>query len=130
VQNSPYERALDAAHAELAELVQQRVDLDKRISQLKVTAEALAALMGISPKLNESVQEQSDEAGVSEAIRRVLRSSPVPLTPGEIKAKLTENGFDAGVHAADGDVIHNTLKHLEQQGDISLVGSVYLAVSL
>jgi hypothetical protein len=130
VQNSAYEKALNAAHAEFAELVRQRAELDKRISQLKVTAEALATLMNISSGLDEIVHEEIEEPVISDAIRRVLRSSPVPLTPGEIKAKLTENGFDTSTQPGDGDVIHNTLKQLEQQGDVSLVGSVYLAVSL
>ena len=74
--------------------------------------------------------EQEEEPGISEAIRHVLRTSPVPLTRPEIKAKLTEAGFDNVISITDGSVVDQTLKRLEQKGDVSLVGSVYLAVSL
>ena len=130
MQTSAYEKALDTAHAEIANLSRQRAELDKRISQLKVTADALTALMDITPEPDEDMHGEIEEPGISDAIRQVLRASPVPLTPSEIEIKLTEGGFDASMYANNGNVIHNTLKHLEQQGDVSLVGSVYLALSL
>jgi hypothetical protein len=133
VQNLVYEKALDTARAEIADLVRQRAELDKRISQLKVTADALTALMGISPELHEITHEEVEiieEPGINNAIRQVLRLSPVPLTPGEIKTKLIESGFDTSVYSDNGTTIQKTLKQLELQGDVSLVGSVYLAVNL
>jgi hypothetical protein len=130
VENSVYKKALDTAHAEIAELVRQRAEVDKRISQLTVTVDALTALMDSVPVAYDDTPSTMEEVGISDAIKQVLRCSPVPLTPGEIKAKLTESGFDASVYANDGAVIQSTLKRLEKQGDVSLVGSVYLAVSL
>jgi len=130
VENSAYKKALDAAQAEIADLIRQRAELDKRLSHLKVTVDALAALIDIPPEPDEYAPEETEELGISDAIKQVLRSSPVPLTPGEIKAKLTESGFDASAYANNGAAIQNTLKRLELQGDVSLVGSVYLAVSL
>jgi hypothetical protein len=135
VQNLAYEKALDAAHEEIADLVRQCAELEKRIVQLKVTADALTALMGISPELKENTPEPEkvkviEEPGINNAIRQVLRLSPVPLTPGEIKTKLIESGFDTSAYSDNGTTIQTTLKQLERQGDVSLVGSVYLAVNL
>jgi len=86
--------------------------------------------MSAPPEPETEPAEQEEEGGIGEAIRHVLRTSPVPLTRPEIRAKLTEAGFDNVVSITDASVIDQTLKRLEQQGDVSLVGSVYLAVSL
>jgi hypothetical protein len=130
VTTSVYEKALDTAAAELSALTLQRNELNKRIARLEATVDALGALMDLSPEPDTSAPEPAEEIGISEAIRQVLRTSPVPLTSPEIKAKLAETAFDDGISATDARVIDNTLKRLEQQGDVSLVGSVYLAVSL
>ena len=130
MESSAYKKALDAANTEITDLVRQRAELDKRISQLTVTVDALSALTDSHPVVYEDAPSGLEEVGISDAIKQVLRSSPVPLTPGEIKAKLTESGFDASVYANDGAIIQSTLKRLEKEGDVSLVGSVYLAVSL
>lgn len=131
MQNADYKKALGAIHIEVADLVKQREELDKRITQLKEAADTLTVVMGIPPEFDETAYGTVLEMGISDAIRHLLKSAQVPLTPGEIKARLIARGFDMSSYANPGAVIHNTLKRLEVQEEItrisngSIIGYIY-----
>jgi hypothetical protein len=132
---SDYKKALDAAHAEIAGLMHQRDEIDKKMSQLKAAADSLSAVLDAKPKLDEITSyAEVLEMGISDAIRHILKSSQVPLTPREIKTKLVEGGFDITIYVNPGAVIFNTLKRLEDQEEIThfvdkaknLIGYTYI----
>lgn len=118
--DNDYKRALDAIYAELGELMRQRIQLDERMSHLKTSAEAISKLT-VSPQTpTEEAGGVVEDMGISDAIRHVLKSSQVPLTPSEIKRKLAESGL-GDTYVNFSAVIHNTLKRLLKQGEVTRV---------
>jgi hypothetical protein len=117
--NADYKKTLSAIHTEVSVLVKQREELDRRITQLKEAADTLSAVMGILPEFDEPSYKAVPDMGISDAIRHLLKSAQVPLTPGEIKTRLTTRGFDMSSYASPGAVVHNTLKRLEAQKEVT-----------
>ncbi|HXZ40483.1 MAG TPA: hypothetical protein VEG68_07050 [Terriglobales bacterium] len=125
VQPSDYQKALDAAHAEIQEILRQKATLDLRLTQLKKTIDALNALVQEAPTLEDNwisaVAGMLGDVGISNAIRCVLLESPVPMTPVEIRDALEVHGVALGHYANPLSVIHNTLKRLTDQGDLQAI---------
>jgi hypothetical protein len=121
-----YEKALSAAKTEIDQLLEQRTQIDNRITQLKFTTEALSKLLGIdiwakAARLAEFINQVPADPGITNAIRQVLASSKIPMNPTEIKLGLESIGFDLSEYANSGAVIHNTLARLERQGEVARV---------
>jgi hypothetical protein len=112
-----YKLALQAAEAEMRDLLQERSNIDARLGSLKQTIEGLSALIQEQPKLDKGF----DDAGISDAIRALLHVSKVPLSPVQIRGSLVGRGFDLSDYANPMSVIHNTLKRLESQGELLTV---------
>jgi hypothetical protein len=123
-----YEKALAAARRETAELLKQRTHIDRRLTELKATTEALSSLLGVPerPRLAEIIRvanEVPSDPGITRAIRLVLGHSSSPLTAGDIKAKLEGLGVGLSHYVNPSAVIHNTLSRLERQGEVMRVQS-------
>jgi len=119
-----YQKALDAAHAEIQDILQQKFVLDERLSQLKKTVDALSSLMEEIPPISQlygAVAEGLPVGGISNAIRRILTERRAPMTPTQIKMALSARGFDMSEYANAAAVIHNTLKRLEGQKELTVV---------
>ncbi len=122
-----FRKALDAANQELAALTQKRTAIDQRMTQLMATVETLTALLqeppNYTPKAEwEAAGEILNEAGITEAIRHVLRTSKTPMAPPQIRNALAAAGVELN-YANPMSVIHNTLKRLEKQGELLTVKS-------
>jgi hypothetical protein len=128
-----YKAALDAAHTEIGELLQQRTKLDDRLTQLKNTVDALSLLLkdttpavddGFSKAYGQLVGVEglaapgAGDMGISDAIRQILCGSQVPMSPTGIRNELAKRGFSLATYANPLAVIHNTLKRLMAQGEI------------
>jgi hypothetical protein len=139
-----YENALTAVSDEIQKLLKQRSEIDFRLAQLKKIADAYAALTTPPPSEGDGYAaavaglegmpiEDMNVAGITDAIRQVLRASKVPLRPTDIKTALVSGGFDISDYANPGTVIHNTLTRLEKQGEITAIqssfGTSYAAVA-
>jgi hypothetical protein len=117
-----YRLALQAAQTEMQDALQERSALDVKIATLKQTIEGLSALLQDKPaEPAELPEELFGETGISGAIRFLLMRSEVPLTPVQIRHKLTEHAFDLSDYANAMAVIHNTLKRLDKQGELMTV---------
>jgi hypothetical protein len=117
--NEIYRKALDEARAEMAETLRMREKIEERLTHLKSTIDVLSALLQEPPKLDQDDSpEMLDSVGISEAIRQVLKDADVGLMPNQVKAKLSDAGFDLSKYANPSAVIHNTLKRLETQGEV------------
>ncbi len=103
----------------MAEMFQMRERIDSRLTQLKSMVDVLSALVQEPPKLDQDDSpELLDSVGISEAIRQVLKDAGVGLMPNQVKAKLSDVGFDLTKYVNPSAVIHNTLKRLETQGEV------------
>ena len=118
-----YQKALDAANAEMEELLLQRADIDKRLSRLKETTNALSTLLGVyrEQDLPKGSKASVGHLGISDAIRQILSNRRAPMKPPEILAQLQNQGFDMEEYASPLAVIHNTLRRLGRQNEVIVV---------
>jgi len=118
----PFERALKEAKAKLAEALEERLALERRIVSLKQSIEGLSALC--EPQEHESVKVKGMHGlnfttSLTDAIRSVFSKSSEPiLTPTEVRDALLQMGVDLKKYKQQLVPIHNTLKRLESQGEI------------
>jgi hypothetical protein len=112
-----YRKALDSARAEYDQLMQKRIELDKRIVHLKQTIAGLAVLCAQnSPQAGPSsaaVPSFPLSTRLTSAARQLLAESAVPLTPPQLRDALSSRGLTR--YADKLAVIHNTLLRLEKQ---------------
>jgi len=115
-----YRRALEAARRELAKVLQDRSELDRRAAELKKTIEGLSALCDEADHPAGLLQGGSlADVGISDAIRAVLRETDNPaMSPTEIRDELKKREVNLEDYASEMTVIHNTLARLERQGEI------------
>jgi hypothetical protein len=116
-----YRRALESARAEYDRLIQQRVDLERRILQLKQTIESLAALCGAGEtrtrRANASKAPFPSSISITGATRQILTEADSPITPKGLRDALAQRGVDVAQYANPLAVIHNTLRRLHRQGE-------------
>lgn len=116
-----YEKALAAAQQESEELVAQRTKIDRRLSELKATIDALSKLLGRAPTLAEVIRLTTEaplDPGITNAVRRVLVLSKAPMSVNEIRLGVRGLGLDMSQYVNSSAVIHNTLSRLERQGEV------------
>jgi len=112
---------LDKAKQEMEELLQDKTLLDMRIGHLSETINAMMSLLAAKPTEPTLPNELFGESGITGAIRFLLAHSNLPLSPMQIRDGLEKRGFDLSDYANAMAVIHNTLKRLEGQGELTTV---------
>lgn len=130
---STREEEVAQAREELADLFNQREELDVRIAKQQRRVAALAALVDES--------EQSDQilelnlGGLTDVVRSALRAGgPRGLTPMEVRTRLNQLSFPTGEYKNFMATLHSVLKRLVDAGEVRPVifdkhegrdGSVY-----
>ena len=104
-----YRRALEAAIREYETLTAQRTQIEARISQLQHSIATLTKLCGFEPTV---------PLGLTDACRLVLRHSPVPLTPLEVRDRLTSIGIDVTKYSNPLASIHTVLRRMHEHGEV------------
>lgn len=110
VPTNEYRRALDAAVKEYERLSAERQRLDTRLSELAQSIGTLSRLCGLTPTV---------PWGLTDACRTVLRSVGRPMTPSQVRDRLTAIGFDLSIYANALAAIHTTLKRLAESGELA-----------
>lgn len=114
----------DEAWKQWSGLLKEKILLDLKIHQLSQTIKALDYLLQEKPIEPGELAAMTDlvgESGITGAIRVLLANSKLPLSPVEIRSELVSHGFDLKDYANAMAVIHNTLKRLERQDEITPV---------
>lgn len=109
--NADYRTALTAAIKEYEELGLQRRQIDDRLAQLAQTIGTLNKLLGY---------ESTVPLGLTDAIRIVMRGG-LPMTPIEVRDRLTAIGFDVSKYANDLAAVHTILKRLNENGELRFI---------
>jgi hypothetical protein len=125
----PINAALETGHKKLTELLRERARIDKEIVEWKRVIDSLLAVSEEDSSDPSDVQISSlgAESGkktirFTDGVRMVLSqnaSRDVPISVPEIRDQLTNLGFDFAKYAQPLVPIHNTLKRLEEQGEVS-----------
>lgn len=123
-----YKAAFEAATAEVEKLLKERSAIDSRLTSLKQAMDGLSSLMKDRPvdydeelPVGELPGELFGETGITGAIRLILQRSKSPLAPVQIRTELMSHGFDLSDYANATAVIHNTLKRLISQREVTAV---------
>lgn len=111
VPNDEYRLALAAAAREYETLSAERQKIDHRLSELAHSIGTLTRLCGFAPSMT---------WGLADACRTVLRNAKVPMTPGDVRDRLSGIGFDLGTYANPLAAIHTTLKRLAEAEELKV----------
>jgi hypothetical protein len=127
----------ESAREKLKELLRQEIEIKEQISHWGPIVEQLARLSGetidhdIASRINELKQDQAaasgagQEMGLTEAIRWVFRQPLLlPLTPTQVRDRMAEMGYDLGKYKHVMPPIHNTLKRMNEAGEIREVEGI------
>ena len=118
-----YKSALDSAKAELSDLIQKREEISQRIVRLQQTVSSLEALREEDDAEKVTVQVHKGPrftANLTDAMRFLFEEyKDKVFTPTEVRNHLISMGVDLSKYAQQMVPIHNTLKRLEQQGEIA-----------
>jgi len=109
-----YRRALDAACREYEALGAERRRIDQRLTELAHTIGTLTRLCGVTPTVT---------FGLTDACRAVLRSAKIPMTPADVRDRLTGIGFEIAGYANPLAAIHTTLKRLAEAEELKVAVS-------
>ncbi len=131
----PISSALETAHRKLAELLTERSKIDKEIVDWKRVTDSLLAVSKHEDSDPSDVQVSSldGESGrktikFTDGVRLILKQNAdreVPISVPEIREQLINLGFDFAKYAQPLVPIHNTLKRLEDQGEVSPLKNEY-----
>src|SRR5215472_7781928 len=106
---------------ELAELVEQRDQLNVRILQTMSRLKNLRAVLAIDEGTAQTIREKGITGiGLTEAVRLVMRTStaqPVQ-TANVVLAVLRAMGFDFSEYSNPSAAVHTTLKRLAEAGEL------------
>lgn len=106
-----YRSALDAAIREYEDLARQKHALDDRLAQLGQTVGSLTRLLGLAPTV---------PLGLTDACRMILRRGE-PMTPVEVRNRLSAIGIDMSKYANDLAAVHTILKRLNASGEVRFI---------
>jgi hypothetical protein len=104
-----YRRALQAATKEYEALGIERQRIDTRLNELAHSIGMLTRLCGYTPTVN---------WGLTDACRTVMRNAIHPMTPSDVRDRLTAIGFALETYANPMAAIHTTLKRLAEAGEL------------
>jgi len=125
----PISAALEAAHQKLSDLLSERATIDKEIVDWKRVIDSLLAVSE-SEDTDPAVVEVSafvegkpgkQTVKFTDGVRMVLQQNSnreIPISVPEIRDQLTNLGFDFAKYAQPLVPIHNTMKRLEEQGEV------------
>jgi hypothetical protein len=111
VTSTDYRAALDAAVREYEALGQEKRAIDDRLAQLGQTIGTLTRLLGLTPTV---------PMGLTDACRMVLRHGE-PMTPVEVRNRLSAIGIDVSRYANDLAAVHTILKRLQTAGELRFI---------
>jgi hypothetical protein len=110
---------LKTLESELAAAVQQRDLLNVKIVQLQSQVKALSRVVIADALVSRRKQIEDAAIGLTEMIRTVLRLTAEPMQAAQIKNMLTVMGFDLSNFSNPSAAIHNTLKRMVLNGELS-----------
>jgi hypothetical protein len=131
--NDFYKKALDTAIKDLADLMTQREELDNKREEIdRQISHLRSGIFGLSPLCGITVTSMTSdypdlfpdmidpEVGLTDAVREILKSTRVFITPVRVRDKLKEAGFDLDKYKNVLASIHTVLKRLYEANEIEM----------
>jgi hypothetical protein len=113
------EKVIQQKLKELAALVEQREQIQAKITKTEAAIRAFIALL--EDELDQEIyamrlQVESKPLGLTESVKRVVREAGKFVDAAEVRNALTDSGFPLSGYANPLAVIHTTLNRLHKQG--------------
>ena len=126
-----YEQSLEQARGELANAVRERDRWSLEILRLQSLVKALAATSRKDERIDQMNAELQNYVELPAAIEALVKRSPMPITPLQVRDSLMSYGYDIGRYANPMAMIHQTLKRLSADRRIkALPGGQYTRTAL
>lgn len=120
--DNAYRKTLEAARADLANLLAEQKRINEKISKLAPVIQYLAQLCDEPIGSDVESMALGPDLGLTDAIRNVLRAaSGRAVPPTEVRDLLAHSRFNLGKYANPLPPIHNTLKRLKDNKEIEEV---------
>ncbi len=114
-----YRNQIRAALRELAAKGEQRKEIDREMVNLRQLIRANANMLPDEERKTFITQvDDTEPAGFTETIRRLLRDRREGFTPLELRGAMAEAGIDLSTQSNAMASIHSVLKRLEASGDV------------
>ncbi|HEY0701160.1 MAG TPA: hypothetical protein VGD60_00185 [Candidatus Acidoferrales bacterium] len=113
-----YKQALETAQHEMAELLERRKAIDKRLIALAPLVDQLSRICNPMPPPDLNMPGSLD-IGLTDAIQLAFKSGGAfGLTALEVRDHLKAQGFNLDKYASELPPIHNTIARLEKAGKL------------
>ncbi len=114
-----YANMLEAARSDLEAAMEQREEIEKKISGLKQTIIALTRLTGSNKATLYGLGAHFfEDLGITDQCREVIRTAGKPMTPVEVRDQLVRMGLNPDKYTNIMASVHRILKRLEESKEI------------
>lgn len=126
VPSKKYDHALHQANQDLARLLVQREEIDRKAARLQAVIAELESLR--AELMQKHLDREIDQVikadltmGITEASRLILKDKFFPMTASDLKKGLEARKFDLSRYSNALAVIHTVLKRLAKSGEVKVV---------
>jgi hypothetical protein len=126
VPSKKYDRAVSQAHQDLARLLVQREEIDRKVARLQTVIADLESLR--AELMQKHLDREIDQVikadlrmGITEASRLILKEKFFPMTASDLKKGLEAKKLDLSRYSNPLAVIHTVLKRLVKSGEVKVV---------
>lgn len=126
VPSRKYERALYQANQDLARLLVQREELDRKVARLQAVIAELEAFR--AEMMRKHFDRELDQVlkagltkGITETLRLILKEKYFPMSAIDLKKALEARKLDMSRYSNPVAVIHTVAKRLVKAGDVRIV---------
>jgi predicted transcriptional regulator len=121
-----YDRALYEAKQEVARLLTQRQNIDRKIARLQAVISDLQNLSGewLRKDLERSIERVTKThltMGITDLSRVILKETLFPMTARQVREKLEARKLDLSSYSNPLAVIHTVLKRLVKNGEARII---------
>lgn len=115
----PYRNQIRIALRELVAKGEQKKEIDRDMANLSQLIRANANMLPDEERKTFIAQaDETEPAGFTGTIRRLLRDRREGFTPLELRGAMAESGIDLSAQSNPMASIHSVLKRLEASGDV------------
>lgn len=118
-----YQRALTSARRELERLLQQRLRIEQRMTELQPIIRNLENLCQDLDQRRAAEQAASKELlqGLTQEVSKTLKSNYSPMSPRQIMDDMVRRGFDFKTYSSPLASVHTVLRRLVKAGKAEIV---------
>jgi hypothetical protein len=127
VPNKKYDRALYQANQDLARLLVQREEIDRKAARLQAVIADLENLRAellhkhLDREIDQVIKADDLRMGITEASRFILKEKFFPMTASDLKKSMEARKLDLSRYSNPLAVIHTVLKRLVKSGEVKVV---------